>query len=98
MAQLIYRDPMNIICLIFGIVFVGIGAASAWANAGSVLPSNIFEYGFAGAGYIILLYFCYRLLNMVKDQMEKSNDIIQKNTLALQELKSLIENRINGQR
>jgi hypothetical protein len=98
MVRIVYTDITNLLCLIFGIVFVAIGTATAWASAGTVLPNNLFEYGFAGAGYGILLYFCYRLLNMVKEQMDKSNEIIQTNTKAMEELKSAIEGKLVGRK
>lgn len=82
--------------ILFAIIFIVVGTLKAWASSGTGLPSNIFEYGFAGAGYLILGYFCYRLLNMVKEQAEDYKILITNNTKAMEELKSAIEARING--
>lgn len=77
-------------------IFLSSTSVVVWASTGTGLPSNLFEYGFAGAGYLILSYFCYRLLGMVKGQYDESNNLVKNNTKAMEELKSAIEGKLVG--
>lgn len=86
----------DIYFIIFAIIFIAGSTIKAWASNGTGLPANLFEYGFAGAGYLILGYFCYRLLNMVKEQAEDYKILITNNTRAMEELKSAIEGKLLG--
>lgn len=94
----IMKDKINIALLVVGSMFLYISIAFAQTPVPYKSGNSLFEYGFAGAGYILLGYFCYRLLNIVKEQMNDSNEITRKNTQAMEELKSAIEGKLIGKK
>lgn len=79
-----------------GVFFVIISTASAFANTGSVLPSNVFEYGFAGAGIVILATSHFLLLRQNERINQSSNTAIDRLADEIRELSIKLEGKIIG--